>query len=791
MAAYSAIARYRINGATSGTGPTTFPDDTGNGNTANITYNGVANWNAIAAGSGFQMTAVATSVTAAVVSISNITTTGNIGSTLNNATEASFLIVADITTPTTNASTLLRLGSTSASAGYCNIYMTTSRTMTVVWGDEYGTYNGAEFITPVGTGVRVLAVVVDTSQAVATDRVKIWDNGVALTPDYTDMAQNRALTDLNVYGSGLQIGNRSAGERNTQGTIYYVEIGTGSLNSTQISDSYAALIADNDSDWDVPPVLSWVAAPTADQETTSSVRINLTTSLAATIDILDTSIAATQPSDAAFDAASFGGSSTAYTVFHSTYTGLVSSTERRFWVRADDGTTKIYAYVNATTSAITSTILSINGNNPIKYGQTGIVVLWDAGATGTTSTTINGVTQASHTVISDTETRFDLVWPATLYGTAKTLTIGGESLATPVFIPADGYSFITLSGYNPAGTTGEVETSPAAVNGDQLVYNNETNTISIAANGIPTFTGTFDGTMSVAVVDQSDGSHSSFATITYNPPADIVPTQFDLGADVPSANPSSNNDGSFVIAGVTTGVDITVVPSGAMLISTDGVTYVSTSIIRQLGQTVYHRLVAGTYNAVVTGSIVINGITDSRTVTTRAAVTPTITSQPTTQTVAAGQNAAFIVAASNVSAYQWFEETGTTDTPVSGATSSTYVRTTVLGDNGKQFYCRLTSSEGGITYTNTVTLNVNPATATITSDTVRDAKTKLVRTNATFPVRIRASNNSIVWSGNVTTNSLGIFTLTNDQMGTPGTVVYVETPDAGSGSYSGFTYTLT
>lgn len=251
MAAATSIGRWLFSEAASGTTPTTVADDTGNGNTLTIDYSsGDATWTSIAAGNGLDFTAASPSATSAVCYISNITSTGNIGSSLNNDTELSFTIVVDFTTPSSGGPYFFRIGSTSANGGYCSLYMDSSRHVFVQFGDEYGTYNGAQFNTAIGTGVRVLTVVIETSQGTDTNRVKIWDNNAQLTAGYTDVALNRAMTDLNSYGSNFSIGNRySAVDANIDGAVYYAELFTGVLTPAQVGDIYTALISDNDADW--------------------------------------------------------------------------------------------------------------------------------------------------------------------------------------------------------------------------------------------------------------------------------------------------------------------------------------------------------------------------------------------------------------------------------------------------------------------------------------------------------------------------------------------------------------
>jgi hypothetical protein len=86
---------------------------------------------------------------------------------------------------------------------------------------------------------------------------------------------------------------------------------------------------------------------------------------------------------------------------------------------------------------------------------------------------------------------------------------------------------------------------------------------------------------------------------------------------------------------------------------------------------------------------------------------PTITAQPTNQSVAAGQTAMFSVTASGTGtlSYQWQEN----NSPLSGATSSTYITPpTALSDNGETFRVVVTNSYGSATSTS-ATLGVTAA----------------------------------------------------------------------------------
>ena len=94
------------------------------------------------------------------------------------------------------------------------------------------------------------------------------------------------------------------------------------------------------------------------------------------------------------------------------------------------------------------------------------------------------------------------------------------------------------------------------------------------------------------------------------------------------------------------------------------------------------------------------------------ATAPSITTQPTNQTVTAGQSATFSVTAAGTAplSYQWQKGT----TAIAGATSASYTTAaTTTADNGTQYRVVVSNSEGNAT-SNAATLTVNAATPSTT-----------------------------------------------------------------------------
>jgi Domain of unknown function (DUF4091)/Immunoglobulin domain/Immunoglobulin I-set domain len=136
-----------------------------------------------------------------------------------------------------------------------------------------------------------------------------------------------------------------------------------------------------------------------------------------------------------------------------------------------------------------------------------------------------------------------------------------------------------------------------------------------------------------------------------------------------------------------------------------------------------------------------------------AAVAPSITAQPISQTVTAGQAATFTVAASGTAplSYQW-QRNGT---PIGGASAATYATpATTSSDNGAQFTVVVSNSAGSAT-SNAAILTVNPATVapSITTQPVSQTVTAgqtasfSVTATGTSPLGYQWSKNGTVISG--------------------------------------------
>src|ERR1700722_16557564 len=155
---------------------------------------------------------------------------------------------------------------------------------------------------------------------------------------------------------------------------------------------------------------------------------------------------------------------------------------------------------------------------------------------------------------------------------------------------------------------------------------------------------------------------------------------------------------------------------------------------------------------------------------------PSITVQPSSQTVIAGQTATFSVTASGTAplSYQWSKN----GTAVSGATSSSYTTpATTSSDNGALFTVVVSNSVGSVT-SNAATLTVNPApvapsiTTQPASQTVTAGQTDTfsVTATGTAPLSYQWQKNGTAISG-ATSSSYTTPATTSSDSGAPFTVV--------------------
>jgi Putative Ig domain/Abnormal spindle-like microcephaly-assoc'd, ASPM-SPD-2-Hydin/Immunoglobulin domain/Protein of unknown function (DUF1565) len=135
----------------------------------------------------------------------------------------------------------------------------------------------------------------------------------------------------------------------------------------------------------------------------------------------------------------------------------------------------------------------------------------------------------------------------------------------------------------------------------------------------------------------------------------------------------------------------------------------------------------------------------SGTGTTSSSVAPSITTQPISQTVTAGQTATFTVVASGTSplTYQWT----TNGTAISGATSSSYTTpATTSSDNGAHFVVTVSNSAGSVTS--------NPATLSVTSLAISTTSLPTGVVGQAYSAQLNATGGATPYSWSVASGAL-------------------------------------
>ena len=156
-----------------------------------------------------------------------------------------------------------------------------------------------------------------------------------------------------------------------------------------------------------------------------------------------------------------------------------------------------------------------------------------------------------------------------------------------------------------------------------------------------------------------------------------------------------------------------------------------------------------------------------------APVAPSITTQPSSQTITAGLTATFSVTAAGTAplSYQWRKN----GTAISGAISSSYTTPAeTTADNGALFTVVVTNSAGSAT-SNAATLTVNAATpgALTPSSTTLSFGNVIVTNSSALGVTLRNSGTVNITVSNVTISGAGLTAsgVSNGQIITPGQIV--------------------
>lgn len=706
------LAEWFFNDGASGQTPTTVADSSPNSNDLTVDFNGTsAEWASNAAGGYLNVTAAAQSgnVNAGRMAMN----AGGLGAALEGAQQfVVFVKTEGLGLGAYPESPIVHIGPnggtdlevTVADVGVAGMISFRAA------GGQFRFYGYADTI---------FAFVFDGANATDADKIKCYKRSGATNSQVTGVdiqeyvaPTANSMSGINDATTFLTMMQNAADNNNATGGLKFVRFESGILTQQEIFDAFDALAANDDADPLAVAPVTITAGPTITNLSYSGFNVNVTADQDSTIDILIEADGATQPSEAAFDAATFGGAGTANVSFNDLIdSGFTPGNDYEVWVRCtDSGGNDAYGTIGVSVPVQVPAITSVSGDNVILDGETTIGIAWDNGATGTTGATLNGVAQGNYSVTSDVLSTFDFVWPNALYGNVLVLNVdSGYETHAVTHLPAAGRSYVTLgAGYNV--NTSDLTAIPDLVTSDQVEYENTTTTgnpVVIDENGMVTITTSVSatvGNITARAIDSVDGTLGNWVVFPGVAP-DLIPNQFDLGADATGQDTGFDVVRQFTLAGVDPGENVTVNATGSAQVASDGVNY-GASITVQNGATIYVRVTSsGSYETSVSGGCSINGISDSFNVITRAANAPTITQQPVSQTVTEGQNFNFVMAATGAVSYQWYDASD--DSAISGETGTAFTRASVIGDNGLSVYCVATSAEGGTSQTVTVTLTVN------------------------------------------------------------------------------------
>jgi len=347
------------------------------------------------------------------------------------------------------------------------------------------------------------------------------------------------------------------------------------------------------------------------------------------------------------------------------------------------------------------------------------------------------ITQTS--AATSTPLSWSFNWTAPTVTTATTVSMYGASISGG-YGGSTGSAVVTIT-VNPAATAPTITTQPA----NQTVTAGQTATFSVVASGTglsyqwrkngtnisgatsssyttpATATTDSGSTFSVAVSNAGGSVNSNNATLTVNAAA-VVPS---ITSQPASPTVTAGQTASFsVAANGTAPLSYQWRKNGTNISGATSSSYTTPATATADS--------GSTFSVVVTNSAGSATSNNATLTVNAAAVAPSITEQPASHTVTAGQTATFSVSANGTAplSYQWRKN----GTNISGATSSSYTTpATATTDSGSTFSVVVTNSAGSATSNNAV-LNVNAAAVAPSITTQPGNQSVTAGQTATFSV---------------------------------------------------------
>jgi hypothetical protein len=340
-------------------------------------------------------------------------------------------------------------------------------------------------------------------------------------------------------------------------------------------------------------------------------------------------------------------------------------------------------------------------------------------------TAISGATSASYTTPAETTADNGAQFTVVVSNSVGTVT---SNAATLTVNPAPVAPSITTQPASQTITAGQTATFSVTASGTSpLSYQWQKNGTAISGATSSSYTTPAEATsdtgaqFAVVVSNSVGNATSNAATLTVNP-APVAPS---ITTQPSNQTVTAGQTSTFsVTASGTAPLSYQWRKNGTAISGAASASYTTPAeVVSDSG---------AQFTAVVSNSA--GSVTSNiATLTVNAtAVAPSITTQPTNQTVTAGQTATFSVTASGTAplSYQW-QKNGTV---ITGAISSSYTTpATTNADNGSQFTVVVSNSVGNVT-SNAAILTVNPAPVAPSITTQPASQTITAGQTATFSV---------------------------------------------------------
>jgi hypothetical protein len=433
-----------------------------------------------------------------------------------------------------------------------------------------------------------------------------------------------------------------------------------------------------------------------------------------------------------------------FTVVVSNTVGSITSNAATLTVNAAAAPSITSQPVGQTTTAGQTATFSVvaSGTAPLSYQ-------WNKNGVG-----ISGATSSSYTTPAETTADNSSQFTVVVSNAAGSVTSGAATLTVNAAAVAP--SIIS----QPLGqtiTTGQTATFSVSASGTAPLsyqwYKNGTGIGGATSSSYttPAETTADNGAQFTVVLSNNVGNLSSNAAILTVTPAPVAPT---ITTQPASRTITLGQTATFsVIASGTSPLSYQWNKNGTAISGATSSTYVTPATIGSDNGAQFTVTVSNSAGTVTSNPAILTVNTP-----------PSITSQPASQTLIAGQTATFSAAATGTAplSYQW-QKNGT---PIGGANSASYTTgATTTSDNGAQFIVVVSNTAGSIT-SSPATLTVNAATYLISASPASLSFGNInTGTSSTLTVTLTNSGNSSVTISNVSVSGAG-FNATGVSTGT-------------------------